>query len=103
MRINDHYNILWREMGLKMQGRRKRGNPKRRQLNRVRDDIIEHELEEEEVYIMEAFIDTRRPHAKMGLTWRGKEQGIFLLSISTIIMAVHGRLSYRMSCIWNHS
>ena len=55
-------------MGLKMQRRRKRGNPKRRYLNRVRDYNMENGLEKEEVDIMEAFIDTHRPHVKVELT-----------------------------------
>ena len=41
---------------------------------------MENGLEEEEVYIMEAFIDTHRPHVKR------ENKGYFVLSIYTIIM-----------------
>ena len=37
-------------MGRKVQGRRKRGRPKRKWLDRVRDGIKEKGLSEEEVY-----------------------------------------------------
>ena len=37
-------------MKVKVQGRRKRGRPKRRWLDRVRDDIKEKGLSEEDVY-----------------------------------------------------
>ena len=39
-----------RAMVMKVQGRRKRGRPKRRWLDRVRDDIKEKGLSGEEVY-----------------------------------------------------
>ena len=59
--------------------------------------MIDNGLEEEEVYIMEAFIDTHRPDVKR------ENKGYVLLSDSTIIMSVHGCLSCRISCIyiWN--
>ena len=48
-RREDHY-IGRREMEMEVQGRRKRGRPKRRRLDKVKDDIKEKGLSEEEVY-----------------------------------------------------
>ena len=59
--------IGWTEMVLEVgTSEAEERNPKRRYLNRVRDDIRDNGLEEEEVY-MEAFIDTHRSHVKVGL------------------------------------
>ena len=55
MRREEHY-VGRRAMEMKVQGRRKRGRPKRRWLDRVRDDIKEKGLSAEEVYDR----DTRR-------------------------------------------
>ena len=49
MRREEHY-VGRRAMEMKVQGRRKRGRPKRRWLDRLRDDIKEKGLAEEEVY-----------------------------------------------------
>ena len=35
---------------MKVQGRRKRGRPKRRWLDKVKDDVIEHGLSADDVY-----------------------------------------------------
>ena len=56
---------------MKVQGRRKRGRPKRRWLDRVRDDIVEKGQSGDEVYnrdtwgCMSLYID---PHIKVGIT-----------------------------------
>ena len=49
MRREEHY-IQRRAMEIKVQGRRKRGRPKRRWLARVRDDIKENGLSADELY-----------------------------------------------------
>ena len=56
-----------RTMELKVQGRRKRGRPKRRWLDRVRDDIKEKGLSADEVYNMEAYAIVHQPHIKVGI------------------------------------
>ena len=70
MRREEHY-VGRRAMVMKVQGRRKRGRPKRRWLNKVKDDIKEKGLSEEEVYdgaiIMEAYVIVNRPHIKVGI------------------------------------
>ena len=48
-RREEHY-VGSRAMEMKVQGRRKRGRPKRRWLDRVRDDIKEKGLSGEELY-----------------------------------------------------
>ena len=49
MRREEHY-VGGRAMEMKVQGRRKRGRPKRRWLVKVRDDIKEKGLSGEEMY-----------------------------------------------------
>ena len=49
MRREEHY-VGRRTMEMKVQGRGKRGRPKRRWLHKVKDDIIEKGLLGEEVY-----------------------------------------------------
>ena len=49
MRREVHY-VGGRAMVMKVQGRRKRGRPKRRRLERVRDDIKEKGLSADDVY-----------------------------------------------------
>ena len=49
MRREEHY-IGRRAMEMKVQGRRKRGRPKRRWLDNVKDDIKEKRLSADEVY-----------------------------------------------------
>ena len=49
MKREEHY-VVRRAMVMKVQGRRKRGIPKRRWMDRVRDDIKEKELSADEVY-----------------------------------------------------
>ena len=49
MRIGEHY-VGRRAMGMKVPWRRKRGRPKRRWLNNVRDDIKEKGLSVDEMY-----------------------------------------------------
>ena len=44
-----HY-VGWRAMVMKVQGRRKRGIPKRRWLDKVKDDIKEKGLSADNVY-----------------------------------------------------
>ena len=51
MRREEHY-IGRRAMVMKVQGRRKRGRPKRRWLDKVRDDIKEKGLSADDVIIM---------------------------------------------------
>ena len=54
----------------KVQGRRKRGRPKRRWLDKVNDDIKEKGLSADDVYdraMMEAYVIIHRPHIKVGL------------------------------------
>ena len=49
MRREEHY-VGRRAMVMKVQGRRKRGRPKRRWLDKVKDDIKEKGLSAEDVY-----------------------------------------------------
>ena len=49
MRREEHY-VGRRVMEIKVQGRRKRGRPKRRWLDKVKDDIKEKGLSADEVY-----------------------------------------------------
>ena len=49
MRRDEHY-VGRMTIDMEVQGRRKRGMPKRRQLDRVRDDIKEKGLSGEELY-----------------------------------------------------
>ena len=56
-----------RVIEMKVQGRRKRGRPKRRWLNRVRDDIKEKGLSYRPCY-MEAYVIVHRPHMKVGIS-----------------------------------
>ena len=49
MRTEEHY-VGRREMVMKVQGRRKRGRPKRRWLDKVKDDIKEKRLSADDVY-----------------------------------------------------
>ena len=49
MRREEHY-VGRREMEMKVQGRRKRGRPKRRWLDKVKDDIKEKGLSADYVY-----------------------------------------------------
>ena len=57
--------------GKKVQGRRKRGRPKRRWLDKVKDDIKEKGLSEEEVYdhatSMAEYVIVHRPNIKVGI------------------------------------
>ena len=56
---------------MKVQGRRKRGRPKRRWLDKVKDDIKEKGLSEEEVYdhttSMAEYVIVHRSHIKVGI------------------------------------
>ena len=49
MRREEHY-VGRRAMVMKVQGRRKRGRPKRIWLDKVKDDIIENGLSADDVY-----------------------------------------------------
>ena len=49
MRTEEHY-VGRREMVMKVQGRRKRGRPKRRWLDKVKYDIKEKRLSADDVY-----------------------------------------------------
>ena len=49
MRREEHY-VGRRAMVMKVQGRRKRGRPKRRWLDKVKDDVIENGLSADDVY-----------------------------------------------------
>ncbi len=49
MRREEHY-VGRRTMEMKVQGRRKRGRPKRRWLDKIKDDIKEKGLSADEVY-----------------------------------------------------
>ena len=51
MRIREEHYVGRRAMEMKVQRRRKRGRPKRRWLDRVRDDIKEKGLSGKAVYI----------------------------------------------------
>ena len=50
MRREEHYVLGWRAIEMKVQGRRKRGRPKRSWLDKVKDDIKEKGLSADEVY-----------------------------------------------------
>ena len=58
---------------MKVQGRRKRGRPMRRWLDKVKDDIKEKGLSADDVYdratlsYMEAYVIVHRPHIKVGI------------------------------------
>ena len=58
-------------MEKKVQGRRKRGRPKRRWLDKAKDDIKEKGLSADEVYdhagYVEACAIVHRPHIKVGI------------------------------------
>ena len=67
MRREEHY-IGRRLVEMKLRGRRKRGRPKRRWLDRVRDDIKEKGLSAEEVYDRATLrCIVHRPHIKVGI------------------------------------
>ena len=70
---------------MKVQGRRKRGRPKRRWLDRVRDDVKENGLLTEEVYdraYMEAYVIEHRPQHKSRnkMKMKMKKKKIFFLN-----------------------
>ena len=65
MRREEHY-VERRALKLKVQGRRRRGRPKRRQLDKVKDDIKEKGMSADEVYI-EGYVIVHRPHIKVGI------------------------------------
>ena len=56
---------------MKVQGTRKGGRPKRRWLDKVKDDIKEKGLSADDVYdratCMEAYVIVHRPHIKVGI------------------------------------
>ena len=52
---------------MKVQGRRKRGRPKRIWLDKVKDGIKEKALSADDVY-MEAYVIVHRPHIKVGIS-----------------------------------
>ena len=58
-------------MEMKLPGRRKRGKPRRRWLDRVRGDIKDDGLSVEEVYnrpcCMEAYVIVYQPYMKVGI------------------------------------
>ena len=60
-------------MEMKVHGRRKRGRPKRRWLDKVKDDIKEKGLSADDVIrpcYMEAYVIVHRPHIKVGIRLR---------------------------------
>ena len=61
MRREEHY-IGRRAMVMKVQGRRKRGRPKRRWLDKVKDDIKDKGLSADEVYDCATCHRTSTPH-----------------------------------------
>ena len=66
-RREDHY-IGRREMEMEVQGRRKRGRPKRRRLDKVKDDIKEKGLSEEFTTVLHGGVYHRTPHhIKVGI------------------------------------
>ena len=65
MRREEHY-VERRVMEMKVQGRRKRGRPMRRWLDKVKDDIKEKGLSEKK-YTTELHGGIYRPHIKVGL------------------------------------
>ena len=50
---------------MKVQGRRKRGRPKRRWLDKVKDDIKEKGLSADDVYDRATYVIVHRPHIKV--------------------------------------
>ena len=65
----EKYYVEWRAMEMEVQGRRKRGRPKRRWLDRVRGDIKEKGLSAEQVYDRATWrhiSSNIEPHIKMG-------------------------------------
>ena len=54
---------------MKVQGRMKRGRPKTRCLDKVKDDIKQKGLSADDVYdrAMEAYVIVHRPHIKVGI------------------------------------
>ena len=54
---------------MKVQGRRKRGRPKRRWLDKVKDDIKEKGLSADEVYDRATWRRIHRPQIKVGIRW----------------------------------
>ena len=69
MRREEHY-VGRRAMVMKLQGRRKRERPKRRRLDKVKDDIKEKGLSADDRVrpcYMEAHVIIHRPHIKVGL------------------------------------
>ena len=66
MRIEEHY-VGRRAMVMKVQGRRKREIPKRRWLDKVKDDIKEKGLSVDDVYDRATWRRIHRPHIKVGI------------------------------------
>ena len=72
MRREEHY-VGRKAKVMKLQGRRKRGRPKRRWLDKVKDDIREKGLSADNVYdcarlcYFEAYVIVHRPHIKGGI------------------------------------
>ena len=80
-RINVYWHVMRREehyvgrmaMEMKVQGRIKRGRPKRRWLDKVEDDIKEKGMSAGDVFdraTLEAYVIVHRPHIKVGIRRR---------------------------------
>ena len=66
MRREEHY-VGRGVMEMKEQGRRKRGRPKRRWLDRVSDHIKNKGLSAKKVYDRATYVNVLQPHIKLGI------------------------------------
>ena len=80
----EHY-VGRRAMVMKVQGRRKRGRPKRRWLDKVTDDIKEKGQSAGDVYDRATwrsmYVIVHWPHIKVGIRWRRRspQQPVYLV------------------------
>ena len=89
VRREEHY-VGRRAVEMKVQGRRKRGRPKRRWLDKVKDDMKEKGLSADNVYdrakwrCMSSYID---PH-KIGKTWSRRRHKLLMYYLQQSLIAV---------------
>ena len=69
---------------MKVQGRRKRGRPKRRWLDKVKDDIKEKGLSADDVYDRATWRRSSTPH-KSGNKMKEKKMQLYIIIIIIII------------------